>query len=233
MAGKAASIGLGQAMRSPRISGAASARCRRPPTTSRRREQRGGRGRTGAPSSPMPRMASQGGGHATTARMRVLILGGTTEASAIARGAGGDARFSPVLSLAGRTRAPVPPPIPWRRRRVRRRGRAGGVSAAGARGGAGGRHASLRRPHEGQRGRRRAGRRAALACCGPPGRRWPATAGPTSRTWPAPPPRSARRRARVFLTVGQGELAPFRAAGTATCCAASTPPPPAAAGRRC
>jgi precorrin-6A/cobalt-precorrin-6A reductase len=46
--------------------------------------------------------------------MRILILGGTTEASAIARALVGDGRFDPVLSLAGRTRAPVPPPIPWR-----------------------------------------------------------------------------------------------------------------------
>ena len=46
--------------------------------------------------------------------MRILILGGTTEASAIARALVGDARFNPTLSLAGRTRAPVPPPIPWR-----------------------------------------------------------------------------------------------------------------------
>jgi precorrin-6A/cobalt-precorrin-6A reductase len=46
--------------------------------------------------------------------MRILILGGTTEASAIARALVGDARFDPVLSLAGRTRAPVAPPIPWR-----------------------------------------------------------------------------------------------------------------------
>jgi precorrin-6A/cobalt-precorrin-6A reductase len=46
--------------------------------------------------------------------MRVLILGGTTEASAIARALAGDARFAPVLSFAGRTRAPVAPPIPWR-----------------------------------------------------------------------------------------------------------------------
>jgi precorrin-6A/cobalt-precorrin-6A reductase len=46
--------------------------------------------------------------------MRVLILGGTTEASALARALAGDARFTPVLSLAGRTRAPVAPPIPWR-----------------------------------------------------------------------------------------------------------------------
>ncbi len=47
--------------------------------------------------------------------MRVLILGGTTEASAIARALAGDGRFAPVLSLAGRTRMPVPPPIAWRR----------------------------------------------------------------------------------------------------------------------
>lgn len=46
--------------------------------------------------------------------MRVLILGGTTEASAIARALVGDVRFAPVLSLAGRTRAPAEPPIPWR-----------------------------------------------------------------------------------------------------------------------
>ena len=46
--------------------------------------------------------------------MRVLILGGTTEASALACALAGDARFAPVLSLAGRTRAPVMPPIPCR-----------------------------------------------------------------------------------------------------------------------
>lgn len=46
--------------------------------------------------------------------MRVLILGGTTEASAIARGLAGDTRFEVVLSFAGRTIAPVPPPVPYR-----------------------------------------------------------------------------------------------------------------------
>jgi precorrin-6A/cobalt-precorrin-6A reductase len=46
--------------------------------------------------------------------MRVLILGGTTEASAVARALAGDARFAPVLSFAGRTLAPAPPPIAWR-----------------------------------------------------------------------------------------------------------------------
>ncbi len=47
--------------------------------------------------------------------MEVLILGGTTEASAIATALAGDARVRAVLSLAGRTRAPVLPAIPARR----------------------------------------------------------------------------------------------------------------------
>jgi precorrin-6A/cobalt-precorrin-6A reductase len=46
--------------------------------------------------------------------LRVLILGGTTEASALARLLVGDGRFAPTLSLAGRTKAPVLPPIAWR-----------------------------------------------------------------------------------------------------------------------
>ncbi len=43
--------------------------------------------------------------------LRVLVLGGTTEASAIARGLAGDARFAAVLSYAGRTRTPLAQPI--------------------------------------------------------------------------------------------------------------------------
>jgi precorrin-6A/cobalt-precorrin-6A reductase len=46
--------------------------------------------------------------------MRVLILGGTGEASALARAIAADARFKATLSLAGRTRAPLPAPIPQR-----------------------------------------------------------------------------------------------------------------------
>ncbi len=45
---------------------------------------------------------------------RVLILGGTTEASALADALYGDHRFAPTLSLAGVTRAPHLPPIPAR-----------------------------------------------------------------------------------------------------------------------
>ncbi len=46
--------------------------------------------------------------------MQLLILGGSSEASALARALAADARFAPMLSLAGRTRAPVLPPIPLR-----------------------------------------------------------------------------------------------------------------------
>jgi len=46
--------------------------------------------------------------------MRILILGGTTEAAALARLLADDRRFAPTLSLAGRTLAPLPLPLPTR-----------------------------------------------------------------------------------------------------------------------
>ena len=46
--------------------------------------------------------------------LRVLILGGTTEASTLARKVAGDTRLAPILSLAGRTASPRPQPIPTR-----------------------------------------------------------------------------------------------------------------------
>ncbi|WIM10305.1 cobalt-precorrin-6A reductase [Enhydrobacter sp.] len=46
--------------------------------------------------------------------LRILILGGTTEASALARLLAGDARFEATLSLAGRTSTPKPQPIATR-----------------------------------------------------------------------------------------------------------------------
>jgi precorrin-6A/cobalt-precorrin-6A reductase len=46
--------------------------------------------------------------------MRILILGGTTEASALASLVAGDPGFNPVLSMAGRTSDPRPLPIPTR-----------------------------------------------------------------------------------------------------------------------
>ena len=46
--------------------------------------------------------------------MRLLILGGTTEASSLVRRIAGRRDLDPVLSFAGRTRSPVPPPVPFR-----------------------------------------------------------------------------------------------------------------------
>jgi precorrin-6A/cobalt-precorrin-6A reductase len=46
--------------------------------------------------------------------MNLLILGGTTEATALARALAGDARFSATLSFAGVTRRPAAQPIPTR-----------------------------------------------------------------------------------------------------------------------
>ncbi len=46
--------------------------------------------------------------------MRILILGGTSEASALAKLITGDKRFQPTLSFAGRTASPATPPIPYR-----------------------------------------------------------------------------------------------------------------------
>jgi precorrin-6A/cobalt-precorrin-6A reductase len=46
--------------------------------------------------------------------MRILILGGTTEASALAKLIAKDKRFEPTLSLAGRTASPAASPIPCR-----------------------------------------------------------------------------------------------------------------------
>ena len=46
--------------------------------------------------------------------MRVLILGGTTEATQLGNALAGDARFDAVLSLAGRTLRPAPQRLPTR-----------------------------------------------------------------------------------------------------------------------
>jgi precorrin-6A/cobalt-precorrin-6A reductase len=49
-----------------------------------------------------------------SAPLRVLILGGTTEANRLAATVANDPRIDAVLSYAGRTESPTPPPIPWR-----------------------------------------------------------------------------------------------------------------------
>lgn len=46
--------------------------------------------------------------------LKLLILGGTTEANALAARLAGDSRFEAMLSLAGRTASPAPSPIPRR-----------------------------------------------------------------------------------------------------------------------
>src|SRR3974377_2302452 len=46
--------------------------------------------------------------------MRILILGGSSEASGLVRLVAGDERFSPTLSLAGRTMRPKAQPLPMR-----------------------------------------------------------------------------------------------------------------------
>lgn len=46
--------------------------------------------------------------------MKLLVLGGTTEAGALARRIADRRDLDPVLSFAGRTRYPAPPPIPFR-----------------------------------------------------------------------------------------------------------------------
>jgi precorrin-6A/cobalt-precorrin-6A reductase len=46
--------------------------------------------------------------------IRILILGGTTQASELARALAGRTDISPLLSLAGRTQNPAPAPIPCR-----------------------------------------------------------------------------------------------------------------------
>ena len=46
--------------------------------------------------------------------LRLLILGGTTEATALAKGLAGQPGLAPILSLAGRTSAPLASPVPTR-----------------------------------------------------------------------------------------------------------------------
>src|SRR5258707_14175485 len=72
------------------------------------------------PSSPMPTMDSQRRGAAVSAEngsasdMRILILGGTTEARRLAERLAGRLDLAVTLSLAGRTAAPAAQPVPVR-----------------------------------------------------------------------------------------------------------------------
>jgi len=145
--------------------------------------------------------------------MRVLLLGGTTEGTALARALAGDAHFQATLSLAGVTRAPRPQPLPTR---------------IGGFGGVAGLMGYLRaerigavvdatHPFAAQMTRNAA---EAAARCGVPLLRvdrsaWMPEAGDDWAEFPDMPALAAglgERPRRVLLTVGQKELAPFRAA---------------------
>lgn len=145
--------------------------------------------------------------------MRVLILGGTTEASALARALAADARYEPTLSLAGRTRAPVLPAV------AARRGGFGGAPGLaqhlraeriGALIDATHPFAAVISANAAEAARRTGVPRLAVlrpAWAPAPGDRWTTVADMTTAVAAlGPAPR------RVFLTVGQQELAPFRAA---------------------
>src|SRR3712207_5569427 len=115
-------MGLGQD-RVCTASGPARARCRAPPITNsaRSRAASAAAESPARPSSPMPRMVSQGRAGLDSGSvfdekglMRILLLGGTTEASALAARLAGHPDFDPLLSMAGRTSDPRPAPIPTR-----------------------------------------------------------------------------------------------------------------------
>jgi precorrin-6A/cobalt-precorrin-6A reductase len=154
---------------------------------------------------------------------RILILGGTGEARALA------ARLAPrhavTLSLAGRTRAPAPQPVPTRT------GGFGGPEGLARYLEAEGIDTLIDATHPFARQISLNARAAAalagtrlLALSRPP---W--TPVPGDRWTPVPDMAAAARAlgetpARVFLAIGRQEASAFRAApGTATCCAASSP----------
>src|SRR5712664_115324 len=115
-------MGLGQARRFPRMRPLASSRWRAPPTTSSAEpiSLRATEESPSTPSSPIPMMDSQrcpvqiAGSAIMEPSMRVLILGGTTEASELAHLLADDRRFEITLSLAGRTSNPRMQPVRMR-----------------------------------------------------------------------------------------------------------------------
>ena len=143
----------------------------------------------------------------------MLILGGTTEASAIAAALADHPRVRPVLSLAGRTRAPVLPAVPARR------GGFGGVDGLAGFLQAHDMAALIDATHP-FAARISQNAQAAAQITGVPMiavSRPPWIAGPSDR-WTKVPDMAAAAQAlgaaprRVFLTVGQQELTPFRLA---------------------
>lgn len=149
----------------------------------------------------------------TAPGLNVLVLGGTTEASALARALATEPGIRATLSFAGRTRDPAPPPIPWRR------GGFGGVAGLAAYLRAHAIDALVDATHPfAARISRNAVAAAAevgvklLAVVRPA---WEAQAGDRWEPVPDMPAAAAALGVvprRVFLTVGQQELAPFAAA---------------------
>lgn len=151
--------------------------------------------------------------HQVGGRLRVLILGGTTEASALMRALAADPRFHPILSLAGRTIAPV---LPEGDHRI---GGFGGVD--GLVGYLQQAAIDLLIDATHPFAARMTAHAAAAVRCQPipllrierapwqpvPGDRWIEVATMTAAAEALGPPRR-----RVLLTIGQQELAPFRAA---------------------
>ncbi len=145
--------------------------------------------------------------------MKLLILGGTGEAMALARALAPDPRFAPMLSLAGRTRNPRPPPIPWQS------GGFGGASGLAAFLADHGMAALIDATHPYAR-QISANAQSAAASTGVPLltlTRPPWVAKPGER-WTIVPDLAAAARAlgeaprRVFLTIGRQDLLPFREA---------------------
>src|SRR6202453_5451158 len=111
-------MGLGHARRLPRMSSSASSRWRAPPATSSAEwiSRRATEESPATPSSPMPTMDSHrrpvqiaGSAIMEQAPMRVLILGGTTEASGLAHLLAADRRFETTLSPGPRAAYTHPP----------------------------------------------------------------------------------------------------------------------------
>ncbi|MDD2876615.1 MAG: cobalt-precorrin-6A reductase [Acidiphilium sp.] len=159
--------------------------------------------------------------------MRLLILGGTSEASALARALVGDPRVMPTLSLAGRTIAPVLPPIPYRI------GGFGGVAGLvdHCRSQAIDALIDATHPFAAQMTDHayRATAQCGIACLRIDRPAWRPEAGDR---WINVADMSAAVRVlgdvprRVFLTIGQQELAPFRAAPWHHYLIRSVDPPP-------
>lgn len=143
--------------------------------------------------------------------LRVLILGGTTEASGLCRALAGDERFAPTLSLAGRTRAPALPPIACRV------GGFGGAEGLAAYLAATGTRAVIDAVHP-YAVRMSRNAVAAAASAGVPllALRRPAWSPAEGDRWTVVDDLEGAARAlgalprRVFLTVGRQELGPFR-----------------------